>query len=331
MRLRERVVVYVTRPSNAGGLDVLTFKGPDNVRVQAPAGGVEAGETAEAAAIREVTEETGVTITGAARLTSTLWRYSGADCWCLQHFLRANAPKGLRDVWRHTVRCEGPENGQRVMCGWTHARHLDRLAGGQGNAASYLMPPAPPRPRRDVAIRLATELDWQQINDLRNHHIRTSTAIYTDVPLDQEAAAQMFGNRDASRHPIIVAELEGVFAGYAMLSRHDEKCGYSSVAEDSVYVADAAQGRGVGTALLSDLLERGRRGGLHSVLARVDSEQLASLGLHLKFDFGPVGVLREVGVKYGRRLDVVLLQKMLEREDHRLHRGGERADTTKSG
>ena len=311
MQLRERVVVYVTRPSDAGGLDVLTFKDADHARVQAPAGGVEAGESVEVAAIREVAEETGVVIKGARRLTSTIWRYSGVEVWCLQHFLRADAPAGLRDVWRHTIRCHGPENGKKVVCGWTHAKHLDRLHGGQGNAAGHLMPADPPRVRRDVAIRLATREDWPFVNALRNHHIRTSTAIYTDQELDLDAAARMFGGRDERVHPITIAEIDGERVGYAMLSRHDEKCGYRSIAENSVYVTDDAQGRGVGTALLSDLLARGRRGGLHSVLARIDSERTSSLALHLRLGFEPVGVLREAGEKFGRRLDVVLLQRIL--------------------
>ena len=87
--------------------------------------------------------------------------------------------------------------------------------------------------------------------------------------------------------------------------------GYRFTAEDSVYVAPGHHGRGVGSTLLADLLVRGKAGGLHCVIARVDSEQIASLRLHEKYGFAEAGRLREAGFKFGRWLDAVFLQKLL--------------------
>ena len=90
----------------------------------------------------------------------------------------------------------------------------------------------------------------------------------------------------------------------------DKKCGYRTAAEDSLYVRPDRHGRGVGTALLGDLLRRADSAGIHTVIARIDTGQAASLGLHLRHGFDPVGVLREVGQKFGRRLDVAYLQTL---------------------
>ena len=163
----------------------------------------------------------------------------------------------------------------------------------------------------DLAVRPAVVDDWPAVCDLRNGYVRTSLAIYTDVETPFADFAALLRRRDFGRHPLTVAEVGGRFAGYAMLSPFDDKCGYAATAEDSVYVAAEFQGRGVGRALLGDLLERGRAAGLRCVVARIDSGQAASLRLHESAGFRRVGVLEQAGFKFGGWRDVVYLQRLL--------------------
>ena len=164
----------------------------------------------------------------------------------------------------------------------------------------------------NLVIRPATPDDASFINDLRNHYVRTSVAIYSEVETTLDDRLRWLTDRDAKRHPVTVATLDGAFAGWASLSPAMQPAdGYRFTAEDSVYVAPHHHGRGVGSALLADLLERGEAGGIHCVIARVDSGQRPSLKLHDKHGFAEAGRLREAGFKFGRHLDVVLLQKFL--------------------
>ena len=166
--------------------------------------------------------------------------------------------------------------------------------------------PAPPR------VRPATVADLAFVNDLRNHYARTAAAIYTDVLTTPDERRAWFEGR-GPMHPVTVAEVGGDLAGWACLSPlfpHGPD-GYALTAEDSVYVAPHAQGRGVGSALLGDLLERASSAGLHAVVARIDSGQPASLALHRRHGFAEAGRLPQVARKFGRWLDVVLMHRLV--------------------
>ena len=164
-----------------------------------------------------------------------------------------------------------------------------------------------------LLIRPATPDDATFINDLRNHYVRTSVAIYSEVETTLDERLRWLAGRDADRHPVTVATLDGEPAGWASLSPAMQPAdGYRFTAEDSVYVAPHHHGRGVGSALLGDLLDRGKTAGLHCVIARVDSGQTPSLRMHEKHGFAEAGRLREAGFKFGRWLDAVLMQLVLE-------------------
>lgn len=162
-----------------------------------------------------------------------------------------------------------------------------------------------------MTIRPAFPDDMAAVNDIRNYYVRTSTAIYTEQETGVDERREWLRDRDPLLHPVIVAQEEGKIVGWASLSPYSEKCGYRTTVEVSVYVLPEYQGRGIGKALLADLLARGKEAGVHCVIARIDSEGGPSIKLHESLGFTESGRLREAGRKFDRWLTVVYMQKLL--------------------
>ena len=125
----------------------------------------------------------------------------------------------------------------------------------------------------------------------------------------EEQEAWMDGH--GGRYPIIVASIDGEPVGWGSLSAHNERYCYRNTAEDSVYVRSDLRGRGIGTRILEVLVGEARRSGYHALIARIDAGNEASIAIHAAAGFGEVGRLREVGYKFGRWLDVVLMELLL--------------------
>lgn len=159
-------------------------------------------------------------------------------------------------------------------------------------------------------LRAATESDLPAINEICNHFVQTSPAIYQLEPFTAEERTAWFAEHDA-RHPILVAVEADAVIGWASLSRYHVRAGYRFTVEDSVYVRAGCHGRGVGRVLLDELLVRGGALGHHSVLAIIDAAQAASVALHARAGFERVAHLREVGFKFGEWRDVVFMQRRL--------------------
>ena len=113
-------------------------------------------------------------------------------------------------------------------------------------------------------------------------------------------------------YPVIVADEGGQVIGFASLSPYRPRPGYATAVEDSIYVAAQHRGKGVGRMLLSQAVELARTHGFHSVVARVSATQQVSVALHQACGFDLIGVEREIGRKFGRWVDVTLLQRLLE-------------------
>ena len=160
------------------------------------------------------------------------------------------------------------------------------------------------------AIRLATEADLGAIRDIYNYYVHHSTCTYQIEPETAAERAAWFRERSV-RHPATVAEADGVVIGWASLSPWKSRCGYAWAAEASVYIHHEHHRRGLGKALLLDLIQRARAAGLHTVIGGADAEQTASLALQYAVGFVPMGTFREVGRKFDRWLDVVYTQFML--------------------
>ncbi len=112
-------------------------------------------------------------------------------------------------------------------------------------------------------------------------------------------------------YPVVVADEGGEVIGFASLSPYRPRPGYATAVEDSIYVAGDHRGKGIGRALLSEAVVMARTHGFHSIVARVSATQQASVALHKACGFDFVGVDREIGRKFGRWIDVAILQLLL--------------------
>jgi L-amino acid N-acyltransferase YncA len=161
-------------------------------------------------------------------------------------------------------------------------------------------------------IRPATEADAEAIRAIYNYYVLHSTCTYqTELDTPEERLA-WFRNRDFATHPVTVAVADGTVIGWAALSRWNTRGGYSKTAEASVYIHHEHHRRGLGKALLLDLIERARAAGLHVLIGGASSDQSASLALQVAVGFVPIGTFRQTGRKFDRWLDVTYTQLMLD-------------------
>ena len=168
------------------------------------------------------------------------------------------------------------------------------------------------RPEAAPALetRDATEADLPAILALYNRIVATSTAIYRDDPTTLEERADWFAARRAAGFPVIVAERAGETLGFASYGEwRGAFPGYRKTVEHSVHIAEGARGSGAGGALMRHLIDLARAGDFHVMLGAVDADNAASLAFHDKLGFARVSHFREVGLKFGRWLDLVFVQK----------------------
>jgi phosphinothricin acetyltransferase len=161
-----------------------------------------------------------------------------------------------------------------------------------------------------VQIRLATLADAEGIRQIYNLEVTTATVTFDLVPRTLEQQEEWLAKRSGA-HAVLVAEDDGQLLGFASLSPYRDRAAYSTTVEDSIYIAREHQGRGVGKRLLGELVDVARNHGFHAVMARIVGGHEASIALHTALGFRTVGVEREVGRKFGRWLDVVLMQLLL--------------------
>jgi L-amino acid N-acyltransferase YncA len=161
-----------------------------------------------------------------------------------------------------------------------------------------------------MEIRMARLSDAEGIRAIYNVEVTTSTSTFDLTPrtlAEQEAWLR----EHAGAYPAIVAVENGEVIGFGALSPFRDRPAYATTVEDSVYVRADWQGRGVGKALLTELLRLAAAHGFHAVIARIGGHNDASIALHRSCGFEIVGVEREVGRKFGRWLDVVEMQRLV--------------------
>ena len=161
-----------------------------------------------------------------------------------------------------------------------------------------------------LSIRLATLADLPAINEIYNHYVLNSTCTYDEEPTSA-AEREVWFLGHGPQHPITVATMSGAIAGWASISPFRTRPAYRRTVENSVYVRHDRQRQGFGAALLADSIERARALGHHTIIAAIDQEQAASVSIHQRLGFEQAALLKQVGFKFERWLDVVYLQKML--------------------
>lgn len=162
-----------------------------------------------------------------------------------------------------------------------------------------------------VTIRRARLADAAAIAEIYNEAIATTTATFDLEPKSVAEREDWLREHD-DRHPVLVADVDGQVAGWASLTKYSDRAAYDETAETSFYVASQFRGQGLGRALKEAIIDEARRLGYHSLIARVTAESHASVHLNEAAGFRLVGTLREVGRKFGRLLDVHIMQKMLD-------------------
>ncbi len=158
-----------------------------------------------------------------------------------------------------------------------------------------------------LELRKAKRADLPAINDIYNQAVMTTTATFDTSPLTIQERQRWFRHH-AGKYPVLVAEDSGQILAWASLSQYSDRKAYSITAEISLYVSPEARRRGLGRQLTEKIIEEGRLMGLHTLLARIATDNLVSIGLAESFGFQYIGTLKEVGQKFGRLLDVAILQ-----------------------
>jgi L-amino acid N-acyltransferase YncA len=161
-----------------------------------------------------------------------------------------------------------------------------------------------------VHVRLATRDDAEGIREIYNREVTGSTVTFDLVARSLEDQLQWL-DQHSGAHPAVVADDGGRVAGFASLSPYRPRPAYRTTVEDSVYVAASHRGRGIGRLLLTEVVGLADAHGFHAVMARIVGNHETSIRLHRSCGFELVGVEREVGRKFGRWLDVAVMQRLI--------------------
>jgi phosphinothricin acetyltransferase len=163
-------------------------------------------------------------------------------------------------------------------------------------------------------VRPAEPKDLQSINDIYNEAVLHTTATFDTEPKQLSERMEWYKKHGGS-HPLLVAEGQGTEQGkilaWAALTVWSDKQAYARTAELSIYVHHEARSRGVASDLLPRLLAAGHQAQIRCVIARITEGNEISLKLHAQNGFEEVGILRQVGEKFGKVLNVHLLQKLI--------------------
>lgn len=160
-----------------------------------------------------------------------------------------------------------------------------------------------------LTVRPAKLDDLPAITAIYNEAILTTDATFDMEPKTVAEQMAWFTNH-GPKYPILVAELDGTVVGWASLSAWSDRCAYIDTAENSLYVKQDFRNSGIGRRLLETLMQEGERVGLHTVIARITEGNKESIHLHESVGFEHIGVMREVGRKFDKLLNVCLMQRI---------------------
>ena len=160
-----------------------------------------------------------------------------------------------------------------------------------------------------MPIRPATADDVAAITAIYGHHVLNGTGTFEEVPPTPADMAERLAKVLDAGAPWLVSEDDSGIMGFAYAAQFRDRSAYRYAAEDSIYIRPDKIGQGAGAALLESLIDAARAFGFRELLAVIgDSENHGSIGLHRRFGFTDAGVLRNIGYKFDRWLDVVFMQ-----------------------
>jgi L-amino acid N-acyltransferase YncA len=163
-----------------------------------------------------------------------------------------------------------------------------------------------------LEIRPTTPADLPSITEIYEHAVRYGTATFELIPPDLAEMTQRFGALMDGGFPYFVAVLEGRVVGYAYAGAYRPRPAYRFTVENSVYLQPAIHRRGIGLQLLQRLISESETRGYRQMIAVIgDSANAGSIGVHAKCGFQMIGTHPNVGFKFGRWLDTVMMQRAL--------------------
>ncbi len=165
-------------------------------------------------------------------------------------------------------------------------------------------------------LRPATIADLPAIAKIYEHHVLYGSASFETTPPGESEFRSRFENITGAGYPYLVAEIDGVVQGYAYASAYRARHAYRFAVEDSIYVRDGMAGKGIGRALLAQLITRCEASGFRLMIAVIgDSANAGSISVHARAGFRFAGVLPAVGYKHDRWVDSVLMTRALGEGD----------------
>ena len=163
---------------------------------------------------------------------------------------------------------------------------------------------------KGIQIRLAKQKDAEAIREIYNHEVRNSTATFDLVERNTQEQEEWLDDRSGA-FSVLVAEMSSKILGFASLSPYKARAAYRTTVEDSIYINEEFRNQGIAGKLLSHLLEVAESSGFHAVIARIGGANEASISLHQRFGFEIVGTEKEIGRKFGKWQDVVVMQTII--------------------
>lgn len=164
-----------------------------------------------------------------------------------------------------------------------------------------------------MTIRFADKTDCAAITEIYNHAVLHTAAIWNDQTVDTDNRLAWYEARQLLGYPVLVSEEDGVVTGYASFGDWRSFEGFRYTVEHSVYVHPAHQGKGLGRKLLSRLIDEARLCGKHVMVAGIESQNRASIRLHQSLGFTATAQMPQVGVKFGRWLDLTFMLLQLDK------------------
>lgn len=161
-------------------------------------------------------------------------------------------------------------------------------------------------------IRAAHQTDLAGIFEIYDEQVLHGTATFDTTPKTEAERLEWFANDGKGRYPLLVAEDNGRIMGWTRLYAWSNRCAYDRAAENAVYIHKDARGKGIGRALLTELIRLAPERGVKLLIARVVEGNAGSRALHEALGFQTIGVMRRVGEKFGRLLDVRLMDRHLD-------------------